>query len=419
MSTRRVARRDARVPTTVGPGWMGLFCIAWLAIWTAQLTPTQLLLPEQLDAPNGPHRWVDGVVHFGLVFAGGGVASLVAGPVAGALSDRTRSRFGRRRPWMVAGLIVSAGSLVGLGWQSGAFGIGAVWVLVCVGIAIATAAYTAVVADQVPERQRGFVSGFIGAPQAAGMILGVGLIVSFGLDPRAGYIVLACLLLVLGLPTVFLLPDPPAATATAGRAADPHTGRRLWVSPRAHPDFFWVLASRALVNIGNALGTALLLYFLMYGLDDRDADTHLFLLISIYTVFVVAAALLGGRVSDRIGRRRLLVGIASLLQALAAALLVVAPSLHVAMVSAGLLGLGYGSFLSVDLALATSVLPEAADHAKDMGVMNMAQTGPQTIAPLFGAFIVAATGGFASLFAAAAIFSIIGALVLAPVKSAR
>lgn len=417
MTTRRTDSRDTTAAAGVGPGWMGLFCVAWLAIWTAQLTPTQLVLPEQLDAPNGPRRWMDGVVYFGLVFAGGGVASLIAGPVAGALSDRTRSRFGRRRPWMIAGLVIAAGSLVLLGRPSGPVGIGAVWVLVCVGIAIATAAYTAVVADQVPEEQRGFVSGFIGAPQAAGMILGVGLLVGLGLDPRGGYILLAVLLLVLGLPTVFLLPDP-AVTSPAG-PAPARAGRRLWVSPREHPDFFWVLASRALINIGNALGTALLLYFLMYGLHDRDADTHLFALISVYTIFVVAAALFGGRISDRIGRRRLLVAVASLLQALAAGLLVVVPSLHVAAVSAGLLGLGYGSFLSVDLALATSVLPAAADHAKDMGVMNMAQTGPQTVAPLFGAFIVAATGGFAFLFATAAALSVVGALALAPVKSVR
>lgn len=414
----------------VRPAWISLFCLAWFAIWTAQQTPTQLLLPEQLNAPNGPDRWVDGVVYFGVVFAGGGIASLIAGPVAGALSDRTRSRFGRRRPWMFAGLVIAAASLVALGRQSSALGVGLVWIGVSVGIAMATAGYTAMVADQVPSSQRGFVSGFIGAPQAAGVIVGVGLIVGLGLDPRGGYLLLAAILLGIGLPTVFLLPDPrvPARDErrrrlTSGRrpASRPRLARggQLWVSPREHPDFYWVLSSRAFVNVGNALGTVLLLYFLMYGLHDDDASAHLLLLISVYTVFVVIASLVGGRISDRIGRRRLLVGAASMLQAAAAIILAVAPSLETAEVSAALLGLGYGSFLSVDLALATEVLPDDSDHAKDMGLMNMAAIGPQTIAPLFGAWIVAATGGFTWLFIAAAVFSAVGALILAPVKRVR
>ena len=166
----------------------------------------------------------------------------------------------------------------------------------------------------------------------------------------------------------------------------------FWISPRKHPDFGWTLLSRVLVNVGNALGTSLLLYFLMFQLDDDDAEADLILLTLIYMVFVILASLLLGRLSDRLGRRKAFVFLASGLQGFAALLLAIFPDLTVAMIAAGLLGLGYGCFLSVDQALATQVLPDAASRGKDLGIMNIATAVPQAIAPLLGAAAVVASG---------------------------
>ena len=164
----------------------------------------------------------------------------------------------------------------------------------------------------------------------------------------------------------------------------------LWISPREHPDFGWTLLSRVLVNFGNAFGTSLLLYFLEFGLHDAHADDDLLILILIYMVFVIVASLVLGRLSDRIGRRKVFVFVSSALQGVAALLLAFVPDLSVAMVAAGLLGLGYGCFLSVDQALATQVLPDPENRGKDLGIMNIATAVPQAIAPLIGAGIVAA-----------------------------
>ena len=87
----------------VSGGWIALFAVAWLGIWMAQLTPIQLLLPAQVEAQLSATSWVDKVVAFGVVSGIAGMFALIAFPLTGALSDRTTSRLGRRRPWIRRG----------------------------------------------------------------------------------------------------------------------------------------------------------------------------------------------------------------------------------------------------------------------------------------------------------------------------
>lgn len=405
-------------PTTrVGAGWIGLFSSAWLGIWMAQLTPVQLLLPLQVAQFSTPTDWVDSVLGFGAVSGFAGLCALISYPVAGALSDRTASAYGRRRPWLLIGLVLFAGGLAVLGSARSLWQVGLVWCLSSIGFCVVTAALTAMISDQVPVNQRGLVSGWMAAPQAVGTILGVGLVTALAVGPRAGYWVVAGLLVLLVLPAL-RLPDPPLPAPRARLTAGDFV-KNLWISPREHPDFGYVLLSRVLVNVGNALGTSLLLYFLMFGLGDVEAELHLLQLIAVYMVFVVLASILLGRLSDLLGRRRIFVFGAAVLQAVAALGLAIVPSLPTAFVGAGLLGLGYGCFLSVDQALATQVLPSAEDRGKDLGIMNIATTIPQSLAPMLGAVLVAAADGFGTLFFAAALAALAGALALIPVKGVR
>lgn len=401
----------------VGTGWMALFSSAWLGIWMAQLTPVQLLLPLQVAEFSAPADWVDSVLGFGTISGIAGLCALVSYPVAGALSDRTASPYGRRRPWILVGLVLFAGSLAVLGSAGSLWQVGLVWCLASIGFCVITAALTATISDQVPVNQRGLVSGWMAAPQAVGTILGVGLVSALAIGPRFGYLVMAGLLVLLVLPAL-RLPDPPLQ-APRQRLTPADFVKNLWISPRQYPDFGYVLLSRVLVNFGNALGTSLLLYFLMFGLGDTEAELHLLQLIAVYMVFVVLASILLGRMSDRVGRRRVFVFGAAVIQALAALLLAVWPSLPTAFVGAGLLGLGYGCFLSVDQALATQVLPSAEDRGKDLGIMNIATTIPQSLAPMLGALLVAAAGGFGTLFFAAAAAALAGGLALLPVRGVR
>jgi MFS family permease len=385
----------------------------------AQLTPVQLLLPLQVEAELTTRQWTDSVVAFGVISAIAGAFALLIFPLTGALSDRTTSRFGRRRPWIAGGTLLFAASLVLLGLQHDLVLVGVFWSLAIIGFCVLSAALTALLSDQVPVGQRGFASSFISAPQAVGLILGVLLATTLFTGQLLGYAAMAVLLVVLVAPFCLWVPDAPVG----GGTRPPLTLRSLvegfWVSPRAHPDFGWTLLSRVLVNIGNALGTTLLLYFLMFGLNDPNAEDDLLVLIVIYTVFVVLASMIAGALSDRLARRRVFVFAAAVLQALAALLLAFVPDLTVTMVAAAILGLGYGSFLSVDQALATQVLPDPASRGKDLGIMNIATAVPQAVAPLVGAAVVTWVGGFPGLFLVSASFGFAGALAVSRVRSVR
>ena len=423
----------------VSGGWIALFATAWLGIWMAQLTPIQLLLPKQIEEQLDAASWIDNVVAFGIISAIAGVCALVAFPLSGALSDRTVSRFGRRRPWILGGMVVFALSLVLLGLQTTMVGIGVFWSLSFIGFCVLTAAITATISDQVPVNQRGFVSGWVSAPQAAGTILGILLVTLLALGTLVGYTLVAVLLVLLVLPFLFKTSD--AALPESSRP-EKISARMLlggfWINPRRFPDFGWTLLSRILVNLGNALGTTLLLYFLMFGLDrGAGAEDDLLLLTAVYMVFFIASALGVGKLSDRIGKRKVFVYIAAYLQALAALILAFVPDFTIAIAAAGLLGLGYGSFMAVDQALATQVLPDAQSRGKDLGIMNIATAVPQAVAPLLGALIVvvcagvAANGvdlsagagfagagaGFAGLFVASAVAAALGGLAVYPIKS--
>src|SRR5690606_34082358 len=110
------------------------FAAAWLGIWMAQLTPVQLLLPLQVDAIRGTgDDWVASVVAFGVISGIAGACALVAYPLAGALSDRTTARWGRRRPWIAGGAVLFAAALCALGQQTTYVGVGICWSLAAVG----------------------------------------------------------------------------------------------------------------------------------------------------------------------------------------------------------------------------------------------------------------------------------------------
>jgi MFS family permease len=389
--------------------WIGLLSLANLAVWMGFFTPIQVLLPEQLQAIAPENKeamlgWVTGL---------GALAAVIFNPLAGALSDRTAGRFGRRHPWTLAGGLVGAAGLILLSTQQTVLGVALCWVGVQVCFNAMLAALTAAVPDRVPVAQRGFVSGWVGMPQVLGVVLGTVLVTVVVHGVRAGYVAVALAVVVLTLAFPLSTRDEPLAVADRPRL----DLRSFWVSPRRHPDFAWAFGTRFLVQLGNALGTLYLLYFLTDAVRLDDPQTGLLILILIYTGGLMATTVVAGRLSDRSGRRKSFVIVSGFVMALAAVMLAVSPTWPVAMLGAAVLGGGYGIYLAVDAALITQVLPTATGRAKDLGIINIANSAPQVLAPALAAPIVAVLGGYPVLYGLTAVVTVLGGVFVYKIQS--
>lgn len=408
-ASQPAALAEPTVP--VRAGWIALLFGANLAVWMGFFTPIQVLLPNQVAeiAPLSKEAML------GWVTGAGAFAALIANPLAGALSDRTAGRFGRRHPWTFAGAIVGAAGLVLLSMQQTILGVALCWVGVQICFNAMLAALTAAVPDRVPVSQRGAVSGWIGMPQVLGVVLGTLLVTTIITGTRPGYLAVAIAVVVLMLPFVLASRDDPLPAS-----ARPSLNLRIfWVSPRQHPDFAWAFATRFLVQLGNSMATLYLLYFLTDALRLDDPDGGLLILILIYTVGIMATTVVAGRISDRSGRRKPLVIVSGFVMAVAALLLAVWPTWTVTMVAAAVLGCGFGIYVAVDQALITQVLPAAAGRAKDLGIINIANSAPQVLAPAIAGPIVATLGGYPVLYAATAVVALLGGIFVYKIRSVR
>jgi len=404
-------------PTVAVRGrWVTLLALANLAVWMGFFTPIQVLLPEQLQNiagldPGGPSKeamlgWVTGL---------GALAAVIANPLAGALSDRTSGRFGRRHPWTLGGGLIGAAALVLLAGQHTLLGVALGWIGAQICFNAMLASLTAAVPDRVPVAQRGAVSGWIGMPQVLGVVLGTVLVTVIVSGVWAGYLAVAVAVVILTLPFPLSTPDDRLA-----RQHRPKVDlRSFWVSPRRHPDFAWAFGTRFLVQLGNALGTLYLLYFLTDAVGLSDPGTGLLVLILIYTAGLMATTVIAGRRSDRSGRRKSYVVASGVVMSVAALMLAVAPTWPVAMAAAAVLGGGYGIYLAVDAALITQVLPTATGRAKDLGIINIANSAPQVLAPALAAPIVASLGGYPVLYVATAVVTLLGGVFIYRVRSVR
>jgi len=407
----------------VGRSWITLLFLANIGLWLGIYAPLQVLLPEQVASlhdhlansaavPSGSDA-----VLLSVVMGVGAIASLIANPVVGALSDRTTSPRGRRHPWTsVCALIGAVGILIvaaapsiavmAIGWFIAEFGLGGM-----------LATLTAALPDRVPVTQRGTLGGLIGISQMLGTVLGALIVTVIVTRMTTGYAVCAVIVVAGAALFVTRTPDEPLPAEFKPQVPLRTALRRLWVSPREHPDFGWAWATHFLVNLGNDLGTLYLLYFLNDRVHYHDPQTGLLILMALYAVALLAAGAICGMMSDKSGKRKPFIIGSAAIMATAAIILAASPTWAVALVAAPLLGFGFGTYWAAAPALLTSVLPAATDRAKDMGVINIAYSLPLVVAPLLAGVVLGLMNSYPALFALAGVVTVCAAVTVTRVRS--
>ena len=408
----------ARVPAS----WTTRLSLANLGLWMGYFAPLQVLLPNQMQDINDAKK----TTYLGIATAFGALVAVVAGPIAGALSDATGSRYGRRRPWIAGGALLGFAGLALLSGQHTLVGVTLGWCVAQAGLNAMQAGITALVPDRVPVRQRGVVSGWIGFTQSIGVVIGVLAVTALVTGTVSGYVLIGALVVLTTIPLLLAGPDPqipqPQRAQPVAFSARSLLGSFRF-SPRRNPDFAWAWATRFLVQLGNALATLYLLYFLRdkvhyaQRFPGHKAEDGLLILILLYTAATVLTVVAGGAISDRRGRRKPSVIVSGYVMAAAAILLAAWPTWTGAMIAAFVLGLGFGVYLSVDQALITQVLLAARDRAKDLGIINIANSAPQVLGPALAAPIVTYLDGYSTLYLVVAAVTILGSVLVTRIRA--
>ncbi|MEN8582496.1 MFS transporter [Burkholderia sp. RS01] len=412
----RSATALAEPTSRVTPLWTTGVVLVNLGINAAFFGPIQVLLSQQAEHFDAGQK----EAILALVTGAGAAVSLVANPLFGAFSDRTTSRFGRRVPWVVVGAVLGAAALIGLAGAPNVAVMTLLWCLVQAGCNGAYAAITAAIPDRVPLPQRATVGGLAAMGQTVGILIGAVIAAAVSGNFALGYIVCALALLAGVVMYLFKSADVPlpAGDRPPLNWIDFLLG---FVRPLRHPDFAWAWITRLLVNIGNHMVTLYLLFFLadavhLKATTGMEPAFGVLVLTGLYAVFVIITSVIGGRLSDRMGKRKPLVIASSVIIALASLILAFAPTWIGGIVGASVLGIGFGAYLAVDFALITQVLPHAVDRGKDLGVINIANSLPQVIAPALAWPFVTLWGGYVSLYVAAAVIGLLGAVFVVKIK---
>lgn len=408
----------------VSARYIWLLILAQFGAFIAFVTPVAITLAIRVKdlAPDNEE-------FLGYVLGAGSIGIVIFGPLFGVLSDRTRSRFGRRRPWMLGGAIVGMIALCVMGTAPSVFVLGIGWVLAQLGWGTATANFANSQADRLPESQRGKVGGLIGFVNMAAPVFGAIIGGSLAGMPVAMFLVPGLIGFALSmLFIVFIREDDNRSVAVGEPLTTKLVLSKYIYNPRTYPDFSWNFLGRFLFYIGLTLNTAFTAYFIASKLGLAVSEVGGIVAISglLGVVAVMGGAIGGGFLSDKIRRRKAFVLGSGIIFAIGALVMAFAPGLETILVGMFLANLGLGVFSAVDQALVLDVLPERdTDAGRFMAINNYSHTVAQAVGPLIAPLILTlgvvagAEKNYTLLYIVAAAFTVAGGFIVLRVKSVR
>lgn len=383
---------------------LAAFSLAHAGAVIGYLPFLSLLLPLKVARLAGEARigWLTVAVVLGAATASG------ANILFGWLSDRSFARGGGRRGWIAGGLVALALSYAAIALAARpATLIVAVLAFQCAVNAV-LAPMMAIMADEIPDDQRGLAGGLLAiGPPAAGAVSAM-LVADTGWGEAAQLALIAaltasavCPLLVIRRPVMAASPQP--------RALAP--AQRLWVASVA----------RLLVQLaGGALSLYLLYYFQTVSgrVPPATLAARTGTLLTISYILPLPVAVLAGRLSDQAARRTpFLVG-AALIATLG--LLVMATVPHPAAGAAGFLAYAVAAavFLALHQAFAVRLLPDPRHRGRDLGLINLSNTVPSLLGPLL-TWALATPGDFTLLLLVLAALTLAGGVLILPLRRVR
>jgi MFS family permease len=403
----------------VGWGFISLYTLAYISTSLVFIAPLLVSLALKVNSLVGIKQAPDSLA---LVAGTGALLAMFANPFFGKMSDRTASRLGMRRPWMVIGL---AGGSLGILIVALAPSIAMVlagWCIAQLFFNALLAAMVAVLPDQVPPAQRGVVAGVLGICVPIASVSGTFLVKLFTGHQLAMFLVPCAIGGFFILLFAVTLKDRRLAEAERPKWSAREFAATFYVNPRRNPDFAWAFVSRFMFVTAYAFLATYQAYYLLAKIGSAKAEVpqQIFLGTLAQSIVVVTASLIGGRLSDRTGRRKIFVLTASVVYGAALFVIAIATSFNGFLVGMAISGLGFGVYVAVDLALVVDVLPDTDNAAKDLGVFNIAGALPFSIAPgIAPAILAIGHGSYGVLYAVAGLCAIIGAVAILPVKRVR
>ncbi|MFI5398429.1 MAG: MFS transporter [Candidatus Binatia bacterium] len=380
----------------------------------------------------------------GLATVVGALVSMVTAPIAGVLSDESRSRWGRRRPFLAVGIAANSIALLALIGARTLIGFTCAFAAVQLFANLAGSPYTALIPDQVPDLQKGKATGFAGFAEVVGRLAGAvagGLMISlpavalvlgsvlvFLPQPLRGDPMLPIILLTIAVTVgamLFTLVQVEEDLSRVSRGRQTHI---LWhaftFDVRAESSFAWLLAARGCRMLAiNTLVTFLLYYVRDYlGVTDlNEANAKLGYLFAVSSITTLPSALIVGYLIDRYQHRKLWVYASCAGLALVCVAFILIRQFSQALAVGAAFGLCYGAYFTSDWALALSVLPKGDEAAKYMGMWGLAGTFPQVLAPGIGGVLLdtfnrlGPNWGYPAVFVTEVLYLLAGTVLLVKV----
>lgn len=340
-------------------------------------------------------------------------------PLVGVLSDRTRSRFGRRRPWLLLGVLTGmvGAAIIGLIPNLAALIVG--WTIAYIGYTITAVMILAFFGDRLPENQRGRVAGINGTLNYLGPIVGITLASQFTAMPALMFLVPGILALVGGLLFVITMKDTPVTTPrTTIRPSEFFQG--FWFNPRKYSNLGWVWLSKALVFLSLAFTSIYGVYLLTTRVHLSASEVGA--VVALGGLVGVGASILGalgsGWLSDKLGTRKPFLWTSAILIGIAAVITGTATSVPQYILGGILLSFAVGVYGAVDQAVQLDVIPQEEDqNGRFLSTLGLANQIPQAVGPfLAGAIIAVAVGNYSSVYYVAAACAVLGGLAILPIS---